>query len=190
MRLALTEHLLQTCIAGQPTLLLVDEGQHLSPDLLEELRLLGNIETRKDKALQVVLLGHAGLLETLQLPELSALRQRLAVRVQLQPLDLQESIDYLLHHLRIAGEQPGRPVFSEEALEQIARTSGGIPRRLNQLGHQAIEVAGQAQMAQVDCEAVLEAVALLGLQAEVEVVLPLSAAPEGQQPDQWLQDGA
>jgi len=190
MRLALTEHLLQTGIAGQPTLLLVDEGQHLTPDLLEELRLLGNIETRAGKALQVVLLGQTGLLETLQLPEMSGLRQRLAVRVQLEPLDLHESVDYLVHQLRTAGEQPGRPLFSEEALAQVARASGGNPRRLSQLGRRALSLADQAQMAQVDCEVVLEAMALLGLRAEEEGVLPLNASAEGKKPDQWLEDGA
>jgi type II secretory pathway predicted ATPase ExeA len=174
MRLALTEYLLRTCIAGQPTLLLVDEAQHLTPDLLEELRLLTNIETRTGKALQVVLLGQAGLTEALQLPELSGLCQRLALRVQLQPLDLQESVDYVLHHLRIAGAQPGQALFTEEALEQVARASGGIPRRLNQLCRQSMSLAGQARMKRVDYEAVLEAMAGLGLEPE-EDVLPLKA---------------
>jgi type II secretory pathway predicted ATPase ExeA len=190
MCLALTEHLLQDCATGQPILLLIDEAHHLTPYLLEELRLLGNVEGGSGKALQIVLLGQPSLLETLRQPQLASLRQRLAVRVQLEPLDLHESIDYLLHHLRLAGAQAGQALFSEEALEQIARASAGVPRRLNQLGQQALELAGQAEMVQVDCEAVLEAMTLLGLQTEEEGVLPLSTAAPKTTTDPWLEDGA
>ena len=98
MRLALTDHLLRGYEEGRGTVLVVDEAQHLTPDLLEELRLLGNLEARSGKAVQVVLVGQPALLETLRRPELAALWQRLAVRAEVQPLDLQEAADYLLHH--------------------------------------------------------------------------------------------
>lgn len=165
MRLALTDHLLRTYAAGQRTILLVDEGHHLSADLLEELRLLGNVEARAGKALQVVLLGQPGLHETLRLPELASLRQRLAVRVALEPLGLQEAADYLLHHLRVAGGRPER-IVADDALELLARGTGGVPRLLNQAAHQALILAAEAGAAQVDVEAVLEAFNLLELEVE------------------------
>ena len=166
LRLALTDHLLRGYEAGRGTILIVDEAQHLTPDHLEELRLLGNLEARSGKALQVVLVGQPALLETLRLPELAALAQRLAVRAELEPLALQEAADYLLHHVRVAGGRPER-LFADEALELLARQTGGVPRLLNQTAHQALNLAAEAGAAQVDAEAALEALAVLGLDAEV-----------------------
>lgn len=169
LRLALTDHLLRGYEAGRGTILIVDEAQHLTPDHLEELRLLGNLEARSGKALQVVLVGQPALLETLRRPELAALAQRLAVRADLEPLALQEAADYLLHHVRVAGGRPER-LFADEALELLARQTGGVPRLLNQTAHQALNLAAEAGSAQVDAEAALEALALLGLDAEVAEV--------------------
>jgi type II secretory pathway predicted ATPase ExeA len=165
LRLALTGHLLERFSAGGRTILLIDEAHHLSADLLEELRLLGNLEARSGKALQVVLIAQPGLSETLAQPGLSALRQRLAVRATLEPLGLQEAADYLLHHLRSAGGHPDR-VFSEEALELLARQTEGVPRLLNQVGHRGLALAAEAGAAEVDAEVALEALACLGLLAE------------------------
>jgi type II secretory pathway predicted ATPase ExeA len=164
-RLALTDHLLTRFAAGRPTVLIVDEAQHLKPDLLEELRLLGNLEARAGKALQVVLAGQAELMETLRRPELASLRQRLAVRIELGPLPLQEAADYLLHHLRVAGVQP-ETIVTDEVVEILARGSGGVPRLLNQAAHLALNLAGEAGAEQVDVEAALEALAQLGLEGE------------------------
>lgn len=169
LRLALTDHLLRGYEAGRGTILIVDEAQHLTPDHLEELRLLGNLEARSGKALQVVLVGQPALLETLRRPELAALAQRLAVRAELEPLALQEAADYLLHHVRVAGGRPER-LFADEALELLARQTGGVPRLLNQAAHQALNLAAEAGSAQVDAEAAVEALALLGLDVEVAEV--------------------
>src|SRR4051812_9369082 len=87
MRLALIDHLLTRYAAGTRFLLVIDEAHHLSPDHLEELRMLGNLEGRSGKAVQNVLIGQPELLETLARPELASLRQRIAVRVSLQPLE-------------------------------------------------------------------------------------------------------
>jgi type II secretory pathway predicted ATPase ExeA len=165
LRLALTDHLLKTYAAGRRTVLLIDEAQHLDPDLLEELRLLGNLEARDGKAVQVVLVGQPALRDTLARSELMALRQRLAVRPSLEPLDLQESADYLLHHLRSAGGQPER-IITDEALELLARGTHGLPRLLNQAGRQALRLAGEAGVETVDAEVALEALTLLGLPGE------------------------
>ena len=104
LRLALTDFLLNRYSAHQRTVLLVDEAQHLTPDLLEELRLLGNLEGASGKALQVVLAGQPDLLELLNRPELAAFRQRLAMRVKLEALGVQEAADYVVHQVRRAGD--------------------------------------------------------------------------------------
>lgn len=167
MRLALTDHLLRNCGEGKCTILILDEAQHLTADLLEELRLLGNLEARSIRAVQVVLVGQPGLLETLRRPEMASLWQRLAVRAELSPLALQEAADYLLHHLRIAGG-PSERLFEDEALEVLSRQTRGIPRLLNQAAHQALNLAAEADAGQVDAEAALEALALLGLEEDGE----------------------
>jgi type II secretory pathway predicted ATPase ExeA len=166
LRLALTDHLLRSYEEGRGTLLILDEAQDLTPDLLEELRLLGNLESRSGRAFQVVLVGQPPLLETLRRPELTALWQRVAIRAEVEPLPLQEAADYLLHHLRVAGGKPER-LFADEALELLCRQTRGVPRLLNQAAHQALRLAAEADAAQVDAEAVLEALAMLGLAEEV-----------------------
>jgi type II secretory pathway predicted ATPase ExeA len=164
LRLALTDHLIRTFKPGRPTIVVIDEAQHLDTDLLEELRLLGNLESSAGKALQVILIGLPCLLDRLALPALAPLRQRIAVRATVEPLALQEAADYLLHHVRIAGGRPAA-VFTDEALEVLARGSGGLPRRLSQAGRQAMTLAAEADTSQVDAEAALEALARLGLDA-------------------------
>jgi type II secretory pathway predicted ATPase ExeA len=167
MRLALTDHLLKNFGTGRRTVLLLDEAQHLGPDLLEELRMLGNLEGRSGKAFQVVLLGQPVLAETLRRPELAALRQRVVVRAELEPLAVQEAADYLLHHLRVAG---GRPelILTDEALELLARSTRGVPRLLNQAAHQALLLAAEAGAEQVDVEAVIEGLAVVGLEVAAD----------------------
>jgi len=185
MRLALTDHLLRGYEKGRGTILILDEAQHLTPDLLEELRLLGNLEARSGKAVQVVLVGQPSLLETLRNPQLAAFAQRLAVRADVEPLDLQEAADYLLHHVRIAGGRPER-LFADEALEILARQTRGVPRLLNQAAHQALNLAAEAGAAQVDAEAALEGLAVLGLAEEIEEGGPvplLNGVIQEQEPD-------
>ncbi|HEY7310650.1 MAG TPA: AAA family ATPase [Gemmataceae bacterium] len=171
LRLALTDHLLRRYEEGRGTILILDEAQHLTPDLLEELRLLGNLEARSAKAVQVVLVGQPTLMETLRRTELTALRQRLAVRVEVEPLPLQEAADYLLHHVRVAGGRPER-LFADEALELLSRRTHGVPRLLNQAAHQALNLAAESGAAQVDVEAALEGLALLGLADEIDNAEP------------------
>jgi type II secretory pathway predicted ATPase ExeA len=166
MRLTLTEHLLERFSDGKRTVLVIDEAQHLGPDLLEELRMLGNLEGQGGKAVHVLLVGQPDLLDMINAPELASLRQRLAVRVVLEPLGIDEAADYLLHHLRAAGGR-AEEILGSEALELLARNTHGIPRLLNQAGRQALQLAGRAGAAEIDAEAVLEALTLLGLPGEV-----------------------
>lgn len=165
MRLALTDHLLQNYEAGRKAVLVIDEAQHLSPEVLEELRLLGNLEGKQGKAVQVVLLSLPAILETLQLPELESLQQRLAARAELRPFDQHESTDYLLHLARRVCPRP-EELVTEEALQIVAQSCHGVPRLLNRVLHKALGLAraGEAQI--LDAEAVLEAVSVLGLVQE------------------------
>jgi type II secretory pathway predicted ATPase ExeA len=171
LRLALTDFLLHNYTAGKRTVLIMDEAQHLTPDLLEELRLLANLEARHGRAFQVILAAQPALLHLLRLPELEAVSQRLAVRARLEPLPIQEAADYLLHQLRLAGGRP-EAIVSDEALDVLARGTGGVPRLLNQAAHQAFLLAHTHKAAQVDAEAALEALDLLGLAVEEPASAP------------------
>jgi type II secretory pathway predicted ATPase ExeA len=163
-RLAVTDHLLQNYRAGRSAVLVVDEAQHLSADLLEELRMLGNLEGKQGKALQVVLLSQPTIHDLLRRPELAAFQQRLAVDARVEPLGVHEAADYLVHHVRQAGGRP-EAVFSDEALEVLAKGALGVPRLINRAAHQALTLAHSVGADQVDAEAALEALAQLGLTA-------------------------
>ena len=165
LRLRLTDQILKNCAAGKRTVAVIDEAQYLSADLLEELRLLGNLEAGVDKAFQAVCLAQMAIVETLKQPLLAAWTQRLAVHAQLEPLSAAEACDYLLHHLRLAGGKPDK-IIDESGLEVLARGTRGIPRLLNHAAHQALVLADAAEMETVDAEAALEALAMLGLHAE------------------------
>ncbi len=166
LRLTLIDYLLQRFRAGKQTVLVIDEAQHLGIDLLEELRMLSNLEGQGGKAVQVLLAGQPDLLDVLAAPALASLRQRLAVRVFLEPLGIDEAADYLLHHLRSAGGQAEEILYGV-AVVLLARCTHGLPRLLNQAGRQALYLAEQVGAAEMDAEAVLEALTLLGLPGEV-----------------------
>jgi general secretion pathway protein A len=165
LRLALAEYLLEQFAKERRTVLILDEAQGLTPDLLEELRLLGNLEAGGGKAVQIVLIAQSTILETLALPELTVLNQRLSVRMHLDPLDLHESVDYLLHQLRQAGLRPERAI-TDEALSVLGKNAQGVPRLLNRYTRQAMTLAEQAEADTVDVEAALEALEQLGVSAE------------------------
>jgi type II secretory pathway predicted ATPase ExeA len=184
LRLALTESCLEQFQAGGKTILIVDEAHHLAADHLEELRLLSNLEGRHGKAVQVILVGLRHLRQKLDEPVYAAVRQRIAVRATLEPLTLEESADYLMHHIRIAGARPER-IFGDEALELLARAGRGVPRLLNQAGHAALTLAESVGSRQVDVEAALEAIAGLGLSLDEE-----SAATEPEEHEGRMSIGA
>jgi MSHA biogenesis protein MshM len=177
LRLALTDSLLTNCQAGRRTVLLIDEAQYLTTDLLEELRLLGNLEAGHSKAFQAILVAQPVLEETLRAPALTAFNQRLAVRARLEALGVEEAADYLIHHLRGAGGRADN-IISDEALTLLARATRGVPRLLNQAAHAALSLAASSDASLVDAEVALEALAGLGLadeETEEEDALSLSS---------------
>jgi type II secretory pathway predicted ATPase ExeA len=128
----LNEWLLQRYREGETAVLIVDEAQGLSSKLLEELRLLTNLETSTHKLLQIVLCGQPELEAKLQHPQLRQLRQRIMVRCTTRTLSAEEAHDYINERLRRAGAN-GAPIFSEEAIQAAWRYSGGVPRNINLL---------------------------------------------------------
>jgi general secretion pathway protein A len=117
--------------AGRQCILIVDEAQNLSIEVLEELRLLSNINSGKDLLLQVVLVGQPELLDKLKRPELSQFAQRIAISHHLTPLPYAETRRYIEHRVKIAGSD--RPLFTEMAMGAIQYFSGGIPRLINSI---------------------------------------------------------
>ncbi len=133
----LNRWLLDKYRAGQITVLIVDEAQSLSPQVLEEIRFLTNLETSSEKLLQVVLSGQPELEERLKLPHLRQLRQRITVLCRTSALSLEETRGYIAERLRIAGANNG-PIFSPEAVESIYHHARGIPRVINVLCEHAL----------------------------------------------------
>jgi len=125
----LSLHLLDAHADGKRIVLVVDEAQNLAPDVLEQVRLLTNLETETQKLLQIILIGQPELRELLGRSELRQLAQRITGRYHLAPLSGTEAAAYVRHRLRVAGAT--RDIFSNGALREIQRLSGGVPRLIN-----------------------------------------------------------
>ena len=134
----LNHWLLERYRAGETAVLIVDEAQNLTFPVLEEIRLLTNLETSTEKLLQIVLSGQPELEERLKLPQLRQLRQRITLRCRTLPLTSEQTHDYIQERLRIAGGDPQAEVFSEKALESVHYFSMGIPRVINLLCEHAL----------------------------------------------------
>lgn len=128
--------LLKNFADGRRTVLIIDEAQNLEPEVLEQIRLLTNLETNERKLLQIIMLGQPELRAKLARPELRQLAQRITARYHLEALSRPEANAYLLHRLQISGG--GRPVFTSGAIRRIYRLSAGIPRRINVLCDRAL----------------------------------------------------
>jgi len=155
MLLKLNKWLLERYLVGGTAVLIVDEAQNLSPEVLEEIRLLTNLETATEKLLQIVLSGQPELEEKLSKPHLRQLRQRITLRCKTQPLTFEETQQYFATLLRIAGGD-GRPIFSPEAIEAIHTYSQGIPRVINLLCEHGLIGAFAEQKSPVPGETIQE----------------------------------
>lgn len=127
---ALHRFLLQERAAGRHVLLLIDEAQDLAPEVLEQVRLISNLETDTEKLLTIVLMGQSEFAEMLSRRELRQLAQRVTARYHLTPLDTVEVEDYVRHRLHVAGGA-GKVAFTRDALKALHRATGGVPRLLN-----------------------------------------------------------
>jgi general secretion pathway protein A len=132
MLMRLNHWLLERYKAGETATLIVDEAQNLSPEVLEEIRLLTNLETSTEKLLQIVLSGQPELEAKLNHPSLRQIRQRITLRCRTHPLTLEETQAYINLRLRVAGAN-GNPIFDPEAVSTIHQFACGIPRVVNLL---------------------------------------------------------
>lgn len=123
--------LLENHARGRKTVLLIDEAQHLDFDVLEQIRLLTNLETNNEKLLQIILIGQPELAQMLARPELRQLNQRITARYNLDPLDLDETSAYIQHRMQVAGMSPERVVFTPSVVRGIYKATRGIPRVIN-----------------------------------------------------------
>jgi general secretion pathway protein A len=146
---------------GASGVLIIDEAQHLSPQVLEEIRLLSNLETNHTKLLQIVLVGQLNLLDVLQQPAQRQLDQRVSLRAVLAPLGRLELEAYVVHRMSIAGElsQVG---FEEAALDLIHKSSGGVPRLINLICDRALMAGAQADTRVITAAMINTAVVSLG----------------------------
>lgn len=159
---ALEEALLRYRDAGRSAVLIVDEAQRLPLELLEENRLLLNLETPREKLLQIIMAGQPELGDTLGRPELRQLKQRVSAICRLGPLSVQELREYLQHRLARAG-LPEQKLFPEEVIGLIYRYTQGIPRLVNSLCDAALRTGFALQSPQITVAIIEEAVGDLEL---------------------------
>jgi len=134
---AINGFLLREIAADNNVVLIIDEAQNLHRSVLEQIRLLSNLETTKDKLLQIILVGQPELGELLSRQNLRQLRQRITLRHHLAPLSAKECADYVLHRMHVAGAD-GNVMWTETAFDLIYKYSGGIPRLINTICDRAL----------------------------------------------------
>ncbi len=159
--------LLKEAQAGNNVVLIIDEAQNLKPDQLEQIRLLSNLETEKDKLIQIVLVGQPELNQRLELHELRQLRQRVIVRYHVTPLDKEEIKNYIKHRLSVAGS-PNRISFTDEALREITEFSGGIPRLINIICDRALLAGFVQESDKIDLDIIKKCIEELGNYSTVD----------------------
>jgi general secretion pathway protein A len=175
----LNQWLLQRYRDRRTSVLIVDEAQSLSLDVLEEIRLLTNFETASEKLLQIVLSGQPELEEKLRDPRLRQLRQRITMRCRTKPLSREELAGYVAERLRIAGAN-GVPIFPPEAIEQIFKYSRGIPRVANLLCEHSLINSFVDQVRPVPAKVVEE----VAHEFELDEVDPMARPVRGRDDDQ------
>jgi hypothetical protein len=181
MHRALNEALLEEMLRGRRFVLVVDEAQNLQEPVLETIRLLSDFETTHSKLIQIVLAGQPQLAETLMKPGLVQLRQRIAVLSNLKSLSAAETAEYVEYRLRVSGWN-GSLLFTNEALAQLAESSEGVPRTINNLCfnallegfHRGVEVIGADIVKEVAGKLNLEA---LVRRPQMDAASQQSAAP-------------
>jgi general secretion pathway protein A len=174
---ALQRMLLETQRKGGTSLLLVDEAHLLTPELLEEIRLLSNADTYQEKLLQIVLCGQPELLGILHKPQMRALLQRVASSCSLRPLNLTEVRAYVAERLQSAGYRGAITLFPTQVLEEIVRLTEGVPRLINLLCDACLTNGYKANRPVVDLATVEESASDLGMhEAQAEVVARANGA--------------
>lgn len=156
----LQNFLLERHRAGQNTVLILDEAQNLYPQTLEQIRLLSNFETTKEKILQIVLVGQPELLARLELPELRQLKQRIGMLCSIPPMSRSGTRSYIRTRLRMAGLRD-MGLFTDEAVERIAAYAGGTPRVVNTVCDHCLVIGYADQTRRIDSGIVEQAIGYL-----------------------------
>lgn len=172
MLLQLNRWLIERFRMEETCVVVIDEAQNLSWELLEEIRLLTNLETSSEKLLQIVLSGQPELEEKLRHPSVRQLRQRIALWCRTQPLTESQTHAYVAERLRLAGA--GRPLFTSDALDLIYRYSHGIPRIINLLCEHSLIVAYVEQVQEVSAVIVDGVAAELELETQPFLISPVA----------------
>jgi type II secretory pathway predicted ATPase ExeA len=173
----LNQWLLERYRAGETVVLILDEAQNLTFPVLEEVRLLTNLETTTDKLLQIVLSGQPELEEKLKLPELRQLRQRIMLRCKTAPLSKEQTHDYIVKRLKIAGAED-QLIFSPEAMDAVHIYSLGIPRIVNLLCEHSLVNAYVDQQRPVKSKIVEEVAREFQLDEVEPITPPARTTPE------------
>jgi general secretion pathway protein A len=183
--LALNHFLIERLERNQTTLLIIDEAQNLSAEMLEEVRLLSNLETPSKKLLQIMLVGQPELNELLARPELRQLRQRIVLRHHLRPFDPQELDEYIAERLALAG-YTGKGIFKRSARREIHAVTGGVPRLVNVVCDGALLQGYAKDQSVIGVDLIREVASDLGLGAAGSAAL--RPAPGGAPPRRrsWL----
>jgi type II secretory pathway predicted ATPase ExeA len=163
MQLELNALLMQLHLAGKRLILVIDEAQNLSDDVLEAVRMLSNFETAQQKLIQIVLSGQPGLANTLRLPRFSQLRQRISIFAGLRPLSPHETACYIEHRLTTAGCPAATSLFTRSALAMIAATCDGTPRIINKVCFNALTIACALQQQHITRAVIREALSDSGV---------------------------
>jgi len=154
----LNRFLLQVYAVGQKTILIVDEAQNLTQELLEQIRLLTNLETSTDKLLQIFLIGQPELRKLLDRPEMLQVSQRITSRYHLGPLNKAETHNYILRRLEVAGADEDDIQFTKSGIREVFNFSKGVPRLINVVCDKALFCAFEASTQKIDAKIVREAV--------------------------------
>jgi general secretion pathway protein A len=137
---ALNRFLIDQNSAGRTVVLVIDEAQNLEPEVLEQVRMISNLETERDKLIQIILAGQPELNDLLERHDLRQLNQRITVRCRLTPMSLDNTAQYINHRLRISGSRLP-DIFSQAAIKRVYRFSRGTPRLINVICEQALVMA-------------------------------------------------
>lgn len=160
---ALNTFLLSLMNLNAHAVIVIDEAQNIPVATLEQIRVLSNLETTKQKLLQIVLVGQPKLKEVLERPALRQLNQRISIRCELLPYTLEETAAYIQHRLSIVAEDPSRRIFSPEAVQCIHEHSGGIPQLINRIGEACLNAGASAQKKIIDNKTAMRAIRQLDL---------------------------
>jgi len=170
---ALNEFLLQENGRNRTVVLIIDEAQNLSRDVLEQVRLISNLETEREKLIQIVLVGQPELRDLLAREDLRQLRQRITVRYHLERMAEADIHDYIRHRIRIAADGKEPVSFTKAAVNRIARYSKGLPRLINSLCDRAILLAYTKDSREISGQMAAIAIADLSKEAKRSLVLPI-----------------